>query len=139
VTEFREFWTRDEPKELTEPKDLTKSEKHTEPKELMEPIEHTKINSHPYASPLPNTDPHPSYSSSHTHTQIETLTCTNKVSYRIRSTELSENDMHIQFRRGVKNDNPPILKQHTPYENLPSILKSTLTSWLNHTHIQTRT
>ncbi len=33
MTEFREFWTRDEPKELKEPKDL------------MEPIEHTKLNS----------------------------------------------------------------------------------------------
>ncbi len=113
MTEFREFWTRDEPKEpkklteLTEPKELTKYEKRTEPKDLMEPIEHTKLNSHPYASPLPNTDSYPPYSSSHTHTQIETFTCTNKVPYRIRSTEPSENDMHIQFRHGVKSDTHP--------------------------------
>ncbi len=117
MTEFREFWTRDEPMELTEltepnelkeSKGLTKSKKRTEPKDLMEPIEHTKLNSHPYAS-LPNTDPHPPYSSSHTHTQIETFTCTNKVPYRARSTEASENDMHIQFRHGVKTDTQPIL------------------------------
>ncbi len=52
MTEFRQFWTRDEPKkpkELEETKDLTKSEKRTEPKNLMVPIEHTKLNSHPYA------------------------------------------------------------------------------------------
>jgi len=105
----------------------------------MEHIEHTKLNSHPYASPLPNTDPHPLYSSSHTHTQIETHTCTNKVSYRTRSTEPSENDMHTQFRHGVKSDTAPILKQHTPYEKLPSILKSTLTPRPTHTLTQTRT
>ncbi len=133
MTEFRQFWTRDEPKELT------KSEKRTEPKDLMELIEHTKLNSHPYTSPLPNTDPHPPYTSSHTHTQIETFTCTNKVSYRTRSTESSEKDMHIQFHRGVKSDTPPILKQHTTYENIRSILKSTPTPRLNHTHSQTRT
>jgi hypothetical protein len=119
VTEFREFWTRDESKELTEPtelkesKDLTKSEKRTEPKNLIEPIEHTTLNPHPYASPLSNTDPHPPHSSSHTHTQMETFTFTNMVSYRICSTEPSENDMHIQFCHGVKSDTPSILKQHT--------------------------
>jgi hypothetical protein len=57
--------------------------------------------------------PSPPYSSSHTYTQIETFTCTNKLSYRTRSTEPSENDMHIQFHHGVKSDTPPILKQHT--------------------------
>jgi hypothetical protein len=133
VTKFREFWTRDEPKELKESKDLTKSEKHTEPKDLMEPIERTKLNSHPNASPLPNTDPHPPYSSSYTHTQLETFTCTNKVPYRIRSTEPSENDMHIQFHHGVKSDTPPILKQHTLWKP-PSILKSTPTPTLKHAH-----
>jgi hypothetical protein len=79
----------------------------------MEPIEHAKLNSHPYASSLPDTDPQPPYSSSHTHTQMEAFTCTNKVSFPIRSTEPSENDMHTQFRRGVKSDTPLILKQHT--------------------------
>jgi hypothetical protein len=107
--QFREFWTRDEPEELKESKDLTKSEKRTEPKDLMETIEHTKRNSHPYASPLPNNDPPPPYSSSHTYTQIETFTCTNTVSHRTRSTEPSQIDMHIQFRHGVKSDTPPII------------------------------
>ncbi len=88
----------------------------------MEPIEHTKLNSHPYTSPLPNTDPQPPYSSFYTLTQIETFTCTNKVSYRTRSTESSENYMHIQFRHSVKSDTPPILKQHTPWKH-PQHLK----------------
>jgi len=113
VSEFHEFWTRDEPKELTEPNDPNEPKEPTEPKDLMEPIGHMKLNSHPYASPLPITGAHPPYSSSYTHTQIETFMCTNKVFHRTRSTEPSENDMHIQFSHGLKSDTPPIRKRHT--------------------------
>ncbi len=91
--EFREFWAREEPRdlkeheEITEIKKLTKPEQRTEPEYLMYPIEHTELNSHPYASSRTNADTRPRHPPCHTYTQIETITCTNTLTHRTRSNE----------------------------------------------------